>query len=128
MEVEDDLAGLGTSHPGIALVMSIFLFSLIGMPLTAGFAGKFLLFFDALSLDGDRAVQFRWLAGVGAVNAAIGGWYYLRILAKMYLHTSVKPLATPKASPALMAMWVCAGLTLFLGIYPWPFVSLLKRP
>jgi NADH-quinone oxidoreductase subunit N len=128
VEVEDDLAGLGTSHPGIALVMAIFLFSLIGMPLTAGFAGKWLLFFDALSVEGDRAVQFRWLAGVGAINAAIGGWYYLRILAKMYLHTSVKPLATPKASPALMAMWVCAALTLFLGIYPQPFVRLLTRP
>jgi hypothetical protein len=40
----------------------------------------------------------------------------------------VRPLATPKASPALMAMWVCAGLTLFLGIFPQPFVRMLNRP
>lgn len=128
VEVEDDLAGLGTSHPGIALVMALFLFSLIGMPLTAGFAGKFWLFLNALAVDGDRALQFRWLAAVGAINAAIGGWYYLRILAKMYLHSSVRPLPAPKLSPVLMAMLLCAGLTLFLGIYPQPFISLLDRP
>ena len=47
VENEDDLVGLGKTHPGMALVMVLFLFSLIGMPLTAGFVGKFLLFFDA---------------------------------------------------------------------------------
>ncbi|OAI40862.1 hypothetical protein AYO40_04175 [Planctomycetaceae bacterium SCGC AG-212-D15] len=127
VEVEDDLAGLGTSHPGIALLMAVFLFSLIGMPLTAGFAGKFWLFFSALSVKGDRAVQFYWLAAVGAINAAIGGWYYLRILSKMYLHSSVRPLGTSQSWPALMAVWVCAGLTLFLGMYPYPFVEFLGQ-
>src|SRR5205807_5431397 len=51
VETVDDLAGLSTSHPGVALVMMLFLFSLIGMPLTAGFIGKFLLFMGALAVD-----------------------------------------------------------------------------
>jgi NADH-quinone oxidoreductase subunit N len=127
VELEDDLAGLGTSHPGIALIMAVFLFSLIGMPLTAGFAGKFWLFFNALAVKGERATQFYWLAGVGAINAAIGGWYYLRILAKMYLHSSVRPLERAPSWPALMALWVCAFLTIFLGVYPYPFVEFLGQ-
>src|SRR5262249_11683537 len=42
VETEDDLSGLGRSHPGTALVLALFLFSLLGMPLTAGFVGKML--------------------------------------------------------------------------------------
>src|SRR5205807_10088550 len=45
VEMIDDLAGLSRSHPGVAVLMALFLFSLIGIPLTAGFAGKFVLFF-----------------------------------------------------------------------------------
>jgi NADH-quinone oxidoreductase subunit N len=127
VEVEDDLAGLGTSHPGVAFLMALFLFSLIGMPLTGGFAGKWFLFFNALSVEGDRAVQFRWLAAIGAINAAIGGWYYLRILAKMYLHGSVRTLQTSGTRPALVAVWLCAAFTLILGIYADPFVRLLGQ-
>src|SRR6202040_1568287 len=80
LENVDDLAGLSRSHPGIALLMAIFLFSLIGIPLTAGFNGKFLVFFGALNADharleafpGDQASLFTILAFLGVINAAIG--------------------------------------------------------
>jgi NADH-quinone oxidoreductase subunit N len=128
IEAEDDLAGLGTSHPGIAFLMAVFLFSLIGMPLTGGFAGKFLLFSNALSVQGRLATQFYVLAAVGAINAAIGAWYYLRILSKMYLHGSIRPIQIRPSWPALVAILFCAGVTIFLGVYPNPVVELLGQP
>lgn len=124
VENVDDLAGLSTSHPGVALMMTLFLFSLIGIPLTAGFAGKLMLFWGAMAVpQSEHARLFRWLAVIGVVNAAIGGWYYLRIIAAMYLRTPVKPLEKPGAWPGLATLWICAALTLVLGIYPEPLVE-----
>src|SRR5262249_31805080 len=97
-----------------------FLFSLIGIPLTAGFAGKFLLFFGAMALpsEGGNAPLFRVLAFLAVVNAAIGAWYYLRIAAVMYLRTSVRPVERRWSLPGLATLWVCAAVTLGLGINP----------
>lgn len=128
VETIDDLAGLGRSHPGVAIVMALFLFSLIGMPLTAGFWGKFLLFNGALqtpfSLDSaaslDQRIMFLRLAFITAINAAIGGWYYLRIAAAMYLREPLNPIAKGRIRPALVAVWLCALLTLGIGVYPEP--------
>jgi NADH-quinone oxidoreductase subunit N len=119
VENEDDLAGLSRSHPGLALMMTLFLFSLIGIPLTAGFVGKLLIFLGALSVEGDRAIFYRELALLMALNAAIGAWYYLRIVTKMYLHTPIKPLepaGVGRSWPILAALWICTILTLGLGL------------
>ena len=97
----DDLAGLHQSHPGIALLMVLFLFSLIGIPLTAGFTGKFLIFFGAMGVQGRFAELFRVLAVLGVINAAIGAWYYLRIVAVMYLRTGLRPLENQRSWPGL---------------------------
>jgi NADH-quinone oxidoreductase subunit N len=116
----DDLAGLSQSHPGTALVMALFLFSLIGIPLTAGFFGKLILFFGALTLspaDGHPWL-FRALALIAAVNAAIGAWYYLRILAAMYLRTPVKPIENKRSVPAQAGLALCAAASLAFGLYP----------
>jgi NADH-quinone oxidoreductase subunit N len=127
VESEDDLAGLSRTHPGVAFLMAIFLFSLIGIPLTAGFNGKLFLFFGAVAVEGDRAWLFQVLALVGVLNAAVGGWYYLRILAKMYLQTPVRPLEQPRGWPGLAALWACALVTLVLGIYPRPLLQVAER-
>jgi NADH-quinone oxidoreductase subunit N len=119
VENEDDLAGLSRSHPGLALMMVLFLFSLIGIPLTAGFVGKLLIFLGALSVEGDRAIFYRYLALLMALNAAVGAWYYLRIVTKMYLHTPIKPLepaGLARSWPALTALWICTVLTLGFGL------------
>src|SRR5262249_41575576 len=101
VETVDDLAGLGRSHPQLALSLALFLFSLIGVPLTAGFMGKFWLIAGALTVPKtaaepdslDLARLFTYLALVAMINAAIGGWYYLRITAVMYLRNPpVQPL------------------------------------
>lgn len=118
VEAEDDLGGLSRTHPVIALLMALFLLSLIGIPLTAGFWGKLFLLWGALATRGERAFLFRCLAVIAALNAAVGGWYYLRILARMFLHNAVKPLPRPHAWPGLVAIWLCAVLTLVPGLYP----------
>ncbi len=69
----DDLAGLGQSHPVSAAAMAVFLFSLIGLPLTAGFVGKFLLFVGAFSAPSDTPAMgnlYQIMAVFAAVNAA----------------------------------------------------------
>jgi NADH-quinone oxidoreductase subunit N len=119
VETTDDLAGLSRSHPGLALLMAIFLFSLIGMPLTAGFTGKMLIFFGAMAVPpGDHPYLYWILAFIGVVNAAIGGWYYLRLIAVMYLRQALQPLTPRHNFPGLIAMLVCAVLTMGLSVPP----------
>jgi NADH-quinone oxidoreductase subunit N len=133
VETVDDLAGLSRTHPLLATMMAVCLFSLIGMPLTAGFVGKFLLFLGAImpTLEG-YPWMFRVLALVGALNAAVGGWYYLRILAVMFLRTPVKALEPSRSRSACAAVVICAVLTLLFGVYPKPLAyvtsSIVKPP
>jgi NADH-quinone oxidoreductase subunit N len=118
LENVDDLAGLSRNHPVVALVMAVFLFSLIGIPLTAGFTGKFFVFFGALAVPGEPAYLFTVLAFLGVINAAIGGWYYLRVVAVMYLRGSVKPIEVPSNRPALITLALCVLFTVALSIPP----------
>ena len=78
----DDLRGLSRSQPAVALLLAICLFSLTGLPPTAGFLGKLNLFLAAWSDDSHIG---RGLAIVLAINAAISAWYYLRMVALMFL-------------------------------------------
>ena len=116
VETADDLAGLSRSHPGLALMMAIFLFSLIGIPLTAGFAGKFLILFGAMAVE--HTSLYWMLALIGVVNAAIGGWYYLRLVAVMYLRQPLHPLAPRPNLPGMATLIVCTVLTVGLGVPP----------
>jgi NADH-quinone oxidoreductase subunit N len=122
VETVDDLAGLGRTHAGPALLMALFLFSLIGLPLTAGFMGKFLLFFGAMDVWSQVGRDAGWLyvvlAVIGAINAAVGAYYYLRIIAIMYLRGAVRPLSTPRSWIGMAPLWICAALTVWLGIAP----------
>ncbi len=123
VESVDDLAGLGRSHPGVALLMLVFLFSLIGIPLTAGFTGKYIVFFGAMAIPEDGpfgayAWLFRLLSVLGMVNAAIGAWYYLRVLSVMYLRSPIKPLPRRAGWSGLATLWICAALTVGLSVPP----------
>jgi NADH-quinone oxidoreductase subunit N len=120
VEKIDDLAGLSRTHPGLALLMVLFLFSLIGLPATAGFAGKLLLFWGAMAVEpnGMDTFWFRLLAVIGVLNAAIAAWYYLRVAVVMYLRNPLRPLEPVRPWPGLTAVGLCAALTLVAGLYP----------
>ena len=120
----DDLSGLSSSHPRLAFLMSLFMLRLICMPATAGFMGKFLIFYDAFSST-VKPDLYRILALIGAINAAIAAYYYLRVITMMYLRSPL-PEALPKTpsfSPRLVSVWICALATLILGLYPKPLVE-----
>src|SRR5260221_13574046 len=73
----DDYAGLGQRQPVAAAVLSLFLLSLLGLPVTAGFFGKFYIFKAAVNS------HLIWLAVIMAINSVIGSYYYLRLIVEM---------------------------------------------
>jgi len=109
----DDYAGLGRRSPVLAITLTIFLLSLIGIPLTGGFLGKLLVFSAALKAN------LVWLTIIGVVNSAIAAYYYLRLVVVMYMKEgddSVELAPVPVAVAA--SLLIAAGLTLYLGIAP----------
>jgi NADH-quinone oxidoreductase subunit N len=110
----EDFAGLGWKQPLTAGLFSIFLLSLIGVPLTGGFFGKFYIFQAALD------AHLVWLAVLGLLNSAVGAYYYLRILVVMYMQEPSEATSTvPPLSAGLQTtLWATALGTLLLGIRP----------
>jgi NADH-quinone oxidoreductase subunit N len=113
----DDLRGLSRSQPAVALLLAVCLFSLTGLPPTAGFLGKLNLFLAAWS-EGSRLG--RGLAIVMAANAAIAAWYYLRLIALMFLEPSTEIKTSPQrvAWPSLLAGSVCTAATVVVFFAP----------
>ena len=120
--VIDDFAGLARREPMIAALLAIFVFSLIGVPLTGGFFGKFYVFQAALNS------HLVWLTIIGLLNSAIAAYYYLKIIVAMYMrepHANVEKLAP--ASPSLrIAIWASAVGVLILGIFPATLLSFVS--
>lgn len=111
----DDYAGLGYRSPWLAAALSIFLLSLIGIPLTGGFFGKFFIFRAALRAD------LLWLTVLGVLNSALAAYYYLRILVAMYMSPPEGSVPVERVSPVVsFVLWVCVVGTFVLGIFPNP--------
>jgi NADH-quinone oxidoreductase subunit N len=110
----EDFAGLAQRQPMMAAMMTIFLLSLIGVPLTGGFFGKFYIFRAALESN------LVWLTVLGLLNSAIAAYYYLRILVVMYMKDPGESVeSVPSATPMLqVALIGSAVMTLVLGILP----------
>jgi NADH-quinone oxidoreductase subunit N len=120
----DDLAGLSRVRPGIAAMLAIFLFSLSGLPPGVGFLGKFNLFLAAWAQNTSAG---RWLAIWMAVNAAIGAWYYLKVIGAMYLRDAPEREPGQSEAPALIAVVTCAIATLGLFVAPGWLWDLVQR-
>jgi NADH-quinone oxidoreductase subunit N len=116
----NDLAGLGVRRPFIAAVMAIAMFSLAGIPGTAGFMGKFYVFRAAVERGtslGDPSLI--WLAILGVLNSALSLVYYLRIPMVMYMQepSGAETHDTPGSFEALVLV-ACAMAILAFGIWP----------
>ncbi len=111
----DDYRGLAYASPLLAGSMAFFLISLIGIPFTGGFFGKFYVFSAALHSG------MVWLTIIGLINSGIAAFYYLRVVAAIYSEPSgaapVIGVAKP-SFPLLLAVFLTAATTLILGIVP----------
>jgi NADH-quinone oxidoreductase subunit N len=111
----DDYRGLAYRSPLLGGAMAFFLISLIGIPFTGGFFGKFYVFSVAIHSG------YIWLAVLGLINSGIAAFYYLRILTALYTRpTENSPVrSVPRATmPLLFALLLTAAATLILGIVP----------
>ncbi len=121
----DDFAGLGERQPVVAAVLSLFLLSLLGLPVTAGFLGKFYIFKAAVDS------HLIWLAVIMAINSVIGAYYYIRLIVIMYMREpSAEIAATAPARFPLsvnVVLAIAAFGTIFLGVLPSKTLAYLLR-
>jgi NADH-quinone oxidoreductase subunit N len=117
----EDLTGLMTRAPALALLMLIFLLSLAGIPPTAGFIGKYFIFLSLVETG------HYYLAVLGVVYAVVALYYYFRIVVVMFMK---KPLDEVPYATSLglgMALGATLALTLLIGIYPQPIINIARE-
>jgi NADH-quinone oxidoreductase subunit N len=115
-----DFTGLHKSHPVAAFAMLIFMFSLAGIPPFGGFLAKFYIFFAVIHAG------YTWLAVLGVLFAAIGAYYYIKIVMAMYMKDPQESVVFHSTPMGRLALLVTAGTTMLLGVYPAPFVAYIK--
>jgi proton-translocating NADH-quinone oxidoreductase chain N len=134
----DDWKGLGTRRPLLGVAFGLMLLSLAGVPLTAGFVSKFVLFSAAVQAQG----YFIWLAVAGLLNSALSVFYYARVLKVMFFdQPAVEPLpagavvggSEPPALPAgglgygrATAIALVAVVIVAVGVYPQPVLGAIQ--
>lgn len=128
----EDYRGIGFHSPALSLTLSLFLLSLLGVPLTAGFMGKVVVFSEAL------AQGYRWLVIIGVLNTAISVYYYLRLIVVMFFRERTTEWRSPRIPASVaVALILTVGGVLYLGLFPgrvinafraaqWNIVSVLR--
>jgi len=116
-----DYAGRARRHPILALVLSLFLLSLIGIPPFGGFVGKFYLFGAAVRSG------YIGLAVIGALNTAVASYYYLRLIVYMYMREpeGAEAVSTHSFAGGLALAVALVGIVV-LGVMPAPFIDLAQ--
>ena len=117
-----DLAGLSKRHPWLAITMGVFMFSMAGIPPTAGFVSKYYLFYSAI-----QAGEI-WLVVLSVLCSVISVYYYLRVLVFIYMKDSPESQAGTHWIPAYgaMAIAMMVAITLQIGIAPSRLLELSK--
>jgi NADH-quinone oxidoreductase subunit N len=109
----EDYEGLGRSSPLLAATLTIFLLSLIGIPMTGGFLAKFYVFSSSIQAN------LIWLTIIGVLNSGVGAYYYLRIIVMMYMREARKEVPVTRVPiPLGVALATCLAATLYLGLFP----------
>jgi NADH-quinone oxidoreductase subunit N len=122
----DDYAGLAQRQPVAAAALSLYLLSLLGLPVTAGFFGKFYIFKAAVNS------HLIWLAILMAINSIIGAYYYLRVIVVMYMREgsaeamAAAPVRFPVAVNVVLA--VTAIGTVYFGLFPNQVLNFIFQP
>jgi NADH-quinone oxidoreductase subunit N len=112
----DDYKGLYRTNPFLSWVMALALFSLAGIPPTAGFFGKLFL------LTSGASKGAYWFITIAALNMIISLYYYLRVVRAMFMDQSAHPIERIRGSrPVNLALSVCATCIVLVGIVSWIF-------
>jgi NADH-quinone oxidoreductase subunit N len=127
-----DFHGLAFKHPALALAMTVSFLSFAGIPLTAGFMGKFYVLAAGVQSGGVWPLLISLIIG-----SVFGLFYYLRVVVVMYQRPA--PSATPETKDSTLStavfsrpwtctivLWTTTLLILFIGIYPGPLFNLVK--
>lgn len=121
----DDYAGLSERQPFVAAMLSVYLLSLLGLPVTAGFFGKFYVFKAAVNS------HLLWLAVLMAINSVIGAYYYFRVIVVMYMR---EPSAEARARAPVplplgvnLVLVVTFAATILFGVYPNPIIHFILQ-
>ena len=113
----DDLAGLGKTHPMLAAAMTLFMFSMAGIPPLAGFFGKLYVFLAAIE------AELYGLAVIGVITSVVGAFYYLRIIRIMCFDDVDEPLDKPVDKEIGIIMTLASLIIVLFFIYPGPVVT-----
>jgi NADH-quinone oxidoreductase subunit N len=122
----DDYAGLSQRQPVVAAMLSIYLLSLLGLPVTAGFFGKMYIFKAAVNS------HLIWLAVLMGINSVIGAYYYLRVIVVMYMRepsgeaAAAAPVSFPL--PVNVVLAITAIGTILFGVLPNPVINFILQP
>ncbi|WP_129671641.1 NADH-quinone oxidoreductase subunit N [Candidatus Chloroploca sp. Khr17] len=117
----DDFTGLYKRQPLLALAMAVFMFSLAGVPPTAGFMAKFYVFTTAY--EGGLG----WLVLIGVLTSALAVFFYLRVVIRMFMHEPQGDLEPALNRGLSTDIAIAGGLTLLFGIVPAPIIFLVER-
>jgi len=124
----DDLTGLGQKAPVMAAMMSIFMLSLGGLPVTGGFIGKYFLFGGLIQRGAADGKYWYYALAVWAIlNTVVSFYIYFRFIRVMYLGDRIadnKPLALSPALQTVLAVSVIGVMV--VGVYPQPLVKLAQ--
>jgi NADH-quinone oxidoreductase subunit N len=113
LETIDGFNGLSKSNPFIAFTLTVSMLSLAGIPLTAGFIGKFMMF------SGVMPEGHIWLVIIGVINAVVGIVYYFRVIIAMYFKDADAGQNVINVPAYFKIVFILSALiTIFLGVYP----------
>jgi len=107
-----DFAGLGYTHPLPALVYIVFFLSLAGIPPTAGFVGKLLIFRAAIESG------FVVLAVIGVATSAIAAYYYFMVIKTMFMDAPTGAVELSPSRPLTVGLAIMVGATILFGLFP----------
>src|SRR5579862_2780603 len=109
----EDYEGLGRRSPLLAAILTIFLLSLIGIPITGGFFAKFYVFSAAIKSN------LVGLTIIGVINSAIASYYYLRVIIYMYMKPERVDTPVPPIPAGLgIGLAISVAATIYLGVLP----------
>ncbi len=117
-----DYSGMASKYPLLAAAMAVFMFSLAGIPPTAGFVGKFYIFSAAVKAG------YLGLAIIGVLNSALSVYFYLRVTVMMYMRNPEKETTGLDLSPAMVIVLIVAVIgVLQMGITPAQYMNLARQ-